>query len=562
MYEHYRILAVIPGRGGSKGIPRKNVRLLAGKPLIAYSIQTALQSKYVDDVVVSTEDAEIAEIARNYGSRTIRRPKHLAEDDVPLDPVIFHALKHIESRKKVTYDYVISMQPTSPLLKTETLDRAIVELVDGGYDTLITVKDATHLYWTREKGKLSPLYDERKNRQLLDPIFRETGALIITKRDVITENNRIGPNVHLFEVPKIEDIDIDTYRDWWVAENLLRKLKVIFRVDGDEELGLGHVYRAITLANRMFNQDLCFLMEKSKRLGIAKVGEYNYERVKIADQEDVFLKLDELRPDIVINDVLDTGEEYISRLKRKGFFIVNFEDLGAGADYADVVVNALYEKSEAPDNSYYGYKYACLRDEFFIFTPKRIEKKVKEILLLFGGSDPNNLTLRSINAVEKLNLKNISVIVVVGLGYKFKKELETCIDRLKDKGFKIVKKENVKTVAKLLSRTDLVVTSNGRTIYEVAAMAVPCISISQNEREVRHLFSHTCKGIINLGIAFNVSAKDIASALKRVLDDYSLRQKMSSNLKTFDLRKGTDRVLRLIFDRYWEKRYEENQDWQ
>ena len=161
MYKNHRILVVIPARGGSKGIPRKNIRLLAGKPLIAYSIQTALKSKYVDDVVVSTEDVEIAEISKNYGSEIVRRPMDLAKDEVPLDPVIFHALNCIESRKGVTYDYVISMQPTSPLLKRETLDKAIVELIDGGYDTLITVRDETHLYWTRKNGKFVPLNEER-----------------------------------------------------------------------------------------------------------------------------------------------------------------------------------------------------------------------------------------------------------------------------------------------------------------------------------------------------------------------------------------------------------------
>ncbi len=92
MYKNHKILAVIPARGGSKGIPRKNIRLLAGKPLIAYSIQTALKSKYVDDVVVSTEDEEIAEISKNYGLEIVKRPMDLAKDDVPLDPVIFHAL--------------------------------------------------------------------------------------------------------------------------------------------------------------------------------------------------------------------------------------------------------------------------------------------------------------------------------------------------------------------------------------------------------------------------------------------------------------------------------------
>ena len=96
MYKHQRILVVIPARGGSKGIPRKNIRMLAGKPLIAYSIQTALNSKYVDDVILSSDDPEIIEIAKIFGSNVLESPKYLAEDDTPLDPVIFHAFSSYE----------------------------------------------------------------------------------------------------------------------------------------------------------------------------------------------------------------------------------------------------------------------------------------------------------------------------------------------------------------------------------------------------------------------------------------------------------------------------------
>ncbi len=151
-------------------------------------------------------------------------------------------------------------------------------------------------------------------------------------------------------------------------------------------------------------------------------------------------------------------------------------------------------------------------------------------------------------------------MLILGLGYSFRNKLDAYIKRLKNRGFRIETKENVRTIAKLLREASVAITSNGRTIYEVAAMGVPCISISQNEREVRHLFSHTCKGIMDLGIESNVSEDDIASALKRVLNDYSLRRNMSSYLISFDLKKGTDRVLRLIFDKYWEKKNEENQD--
>lgn len=548
-----KILAIIPARGGSKGIPRKNIRLLAGKPLIVYSIEAALKSKYIDKVVVSTEDEEIAEIAKLYGAEVVKRPKELARDEVPLDPVIFHAVRIIEDKEGMIYDIVLTIQPTSPLLTTRTIDKAIETMLNGDYDTLISVKDETHLYWTKKGEKFVPLYTERKNRQYLAPIYKETGAILISKRRVINKNSRIGERVYLFEVPEEESIDIDTYQDWWIAENLLKRRTIVIRVDADRTLGMGHVYRMITLANRLsLIHKIIFLMDAKKSLGIEKVREYNYPIVTFNDENELFEKLEEINPHIVINDILDTTKEYILKLKERGYFVVNFEDLGEGSEIADVVINALYENSHPPKNHYYGYKYVCLRDEFVIFPTKKITEKVKNILITFGGTDPNNLTMRTLRAIKQLGLKDISVNVVLGLGYKWEKELNDYVNSLKKEGFRVSAKRNVKMMAKEIYNADIVVTSNGRTIYEVASIGTPCISIAQNEREARHLFVHNSRGIRYLGMAHTVSEDDIASAIKELIENYELRKKMSERLLNFDLKKGTDRVIRVIFDRYYE----------
>lgn len=553
-----KILAIIPARGGSKGIPKKNIKLLAGKPLIAYSIENALKSKYIDRVIVSTEDEEIAEVSRRYGAEVIKRPKELANDDITLDPVIYHALNLIEKKDGIRYNIVVTIQPTSPLLSVNTLDRAIEIMLNGRYDTLISVRREAHLYWTKKGCEYTPLYKERKNRQYLDPIFRETGAILISRRDAIRENSRIGDKIYLFEIPEEEDVDIDTYQDWWVAENLLKRRKVVFRVDGDNEIGLGHVYRMITLANRVsFNHNVFFLMGEGRELGIEKVKEYNYPVITFRDDRELFEILDKINPDIVINDILDTDMEYVIRLKNKGYFVVNFEDLGRGSEFADIVINALYENSFPPKNHYYGYKYVCLRDEFFTCPQKKIEKEVRTILITFGGTDPNNLTLRALKAIEILNLKGIYINIVLGLGYGPKKELYEYVNKLKRRGFKINVKESVKMMSKEIYDSDIVITSNGRTIYEVASIGTPCISISQNEREARHLFVHISKSVIYLGMAYDVSEKDIAMAIKKLIENYELRKEMNEKLLKFNLKKGIDRVLRLIFDRYYE--WEENE---
>ena len=546
-----KILAIIPARGGSKGIPRKNIRLLAGKPLIAYSIETALKSKYIDRVVVSTEDEEICEIARLYGVDVIRRPVELSGDETPLDPVIHHAVTELE-KKGDRYDIIITLQPTSPLLSVNSIDNAIQKMIEEDYDTILSVVEDRHLYWIKEKDEFRPLFKERKNRQFLIPLYRESGGFLISRREVVKRNNRIGKKTLLFKVSPEEGIDIDSFFEWWIAENLLRRLKILFRVDGDYEIGLGHVYRAITLANRFSsNHEIFFLMDKRKKLGINKVEEYGYKIHFFENYEELFEQIKKIRPHIVINDILDTSKDYIQKLKDMGCFVVNFEDLGEGAEIAHLVINALYENSHPPDNHYYGYKYVCLRDEFHIFPIKKVKKNVEKILITFGGTDPNNLTLKTLKAIEKLSLKEVEINIVVGLGYKYIDSLIAYVNRLREEGYKISIKKNIKMMAKEIREADIAITSNGRTVYEIASMGTPCISIAQNERESRHLFVHNSKCIKYLGIAYNVAEDKIATAIKELLP-YEIRKKMQKRCLKFKIKEGVYRVERLILKKYYE----------
>ena len=158
MFNNNKILVVIPARGGSKGIPRKNLRLLNNKPLISYSIDVAKSSKYVDDVVVTTDDDEIALISDKFGASVIRRSAELASDEVPLDPVIYDAMIQKEKQAFDEYDIVITIQPTSPFLKVETLDRVIEKFEDFNIDNVISVMDDRHLNWD--------LVDENESEQL------------------------------------------------------------------------------------------------------------------------------------------------------------------------------------------------------------------------------------------------------------------------------------------------------------------------------------------------------------------------------------------------------------
>lgn len=548
-----KTIAIIPARGGSKGIPRKNVRLLNGKPLISYILETAKRANGLDTVVVTTDDDEIAEIARIHGVELVQRPKCLAEDDTPLDPVIWHALNEMENRNDSIYDYVITLQPTSPLLSTYSLERVIKTISKGDVDTLISLNPLHHLFWIDNDDELQPFYPVRKNRQLLDPVYMETGAVLASKRDVVTEDGRIGAKIQPLILPMEEVADIDTYSDWVMVERELKKKRIVFRVDGDRTIGMGHVYRCLTLADSLsFYHDVIFLMDSRKTIGVNKVNEHNYP-VSLYSDDEAVKKITKLQPDIIINDVLDTTEHYVASVKETGAFVINFEDLGEGSEIADMVINALYENSNPPANHYYGHRYECLRDQFYLFSPKDINPSVNRILVTFGGTDPNNLTLMVLRALVGNIPETIEIVVILGKGYDKALSLSEFLKRPENLHFQnVIIKQDVRTMAKEISEADIVITSNGRTVFEVASMAVPCITMSQNEREARHQFVHNTQSTVYLGMGTEVNEEAILDSTNGLIFDFEKRKRLHERMKRFDFKSNLNRVIKLITNGYEE----------
>ena len=243
------ILAVIPARAGSKGIPNKNIRLINGKPLIYYSINNAKKSKYITDIIVSTDSPEIFIIANQMNVALHKRNENLCEDSITLDAVIYDALQ--QNSKK--YDYVVTMQPTSPTLNVESLDKAIEKCIKENFDTVISVINKPHLSWTKNSdGAIIPNYTERLNRQYLPPCYMETGAFVISKTNVITEKTRIGKKVNVFEISENEAVDIDTFGDLQTVNSILKQQKVAIYTNGNTSRGLGHIYRTLELADEFY----------------------------------------------------------------------------------------------------------------------------------------------------------------------------------------------------------------------------------------------------------------------------------------------------------------------
>ena len=541
------ILVVIPARGGSKGIPRKNIRLLNGKPLIAYSIQLAKASQYVDDVVVTTDDSEIALIAEKFGASVVRRSAELAGDEIPLDPVIHDAMIQKEKVAFDEYDIVITLQPTSPLLKTETLDSAIEKFEDFNIDSVISVVDDRHLSWgyDEKNQRYFPNYIERVNRQYLPKSFRETGAILASRRNFIHEDSRLGTNLDLIEVSREESVDIDNYEDWWIAENYLQKKRIAIVVNAYSEIGTGHVYRCLSIASKLVFHEVLFLLDEQHRLGINIVDNHNY-KFKLYDGEDDLLNiLREYNPQMVINDILDTSTEYIASLKEDGYFVVNFEDLGVGTMLADVVFDALYEHDLDEENIFTGHKYYILKDEFYFQPEKIITGSVSNVLITFGGTDPNNFSEKVLDAILATDYDG-RINVIVGLGYG---DVEGLVSRYESNPLVQIYK-NVSNISEFMFKADIIFTSAGRTMYEICSLGVPTICLCQNDREKTHVFGNEDNGFINMGLGEYITPEEIANEFTRLVNDYDRRVEMNRKMLDVDLKNGFENIRAIVKEEY------------
>lgn len=230
MLNNKSILAIIPARGGSKGIPRKNIKDLNGKPLIAYTIEETKKSKYIDKLVVSTEDEEISKISTMYNADVpFLRPKELAEDHTPgIDPILY-TIKWFQSNG-YKFDYIVCIQCTSPFRKAEQIDAALEKLINKEADSIVSVCESeVSPYWMKkiENGIMNDFLDNipfYPRRQDAPQIYRLNGAIYIAKAEVLLKNkNWYTENTLAYVMDRKSSVDIDEMIDFKFAEFLMRE---------------------------------------------------------------------------------------------------------------------------------------------------------------------------------------------------------------------------------------------------------------------------------------------------------------------------------------------------
>ena len=223
-----KVLAIIPARGGSKGIPRKNLQLLAGRPLIAHTVQNALKASSVNRVVVSTDDKEIASVARKYGAEVVLRPADISDDKASSEAALLHSLDHLKKEEGYEPDLVVFLQCTSPLTLPEDIDGTVGALLSENADCALAVSPFYHFLWERdESGRAVGLNHDKRSRPLRQEQqaqYLETGAVYVMRTEGFKkEKHRFFGKTALYIMPRERCWEIDEPADVAIAEVLFRK---------------------------------------------------------------------------------------------------------------------------------------------------------------------------------------------------------------------------------------------------------------------------------------------------------------------------------------------------
>lgn len=531
----YKFVAVIPARAGSKGVPNKNIRMLNGKPLIAYAIDNAMKSEFIDKVIVSSDSEKVLAVARHMNADCINRDASLCGDSVTLDGVIHNAVENVEC------EYVVTMQPTSPTLTYKTLDKAIKYMIDNDYDTVISCVNSPRLAWKlNDNNELVPAYEKRLNRQYMPPEYVETGAFFITKREFVTPQSRLGKKIGVFEIPGGEAIDIDDFNDMVLVDTIMKRKKIAFYTKGNSVVGTGHIRRVLTLADEFDSKPDIYY---NSTITEAKIfGDSTHNIMPVGSEEELLKAISDGNYDILINDILDSDVGYMEKVKAQNpnMKVINFDDVGDGAKLADGVINPFHSGEDAGKVKT-GEKYFILNGIYRLFEPIKIKDEVKTVFICFGGADPADYTKTFAQILCDEKYKSINVNIVMGSSYRnaeYVKELCKDVEHINTY-------QNIDNIYDYMLCTDIAVSSRGITGYELGALGIPTMTLAENELEEIHTFLSDENGYRYIG---REPAKEIIEAeLDRLIgSEAALRQEMQNKLLKCDLKNGTKRVKEII----------------
>ena len=326
--------------------------------------------------------------------------------------------------------------------------------------------------------------------------------------------------------------------------------KVLFRFEANEKLGMGHAYRCVNIIKYIhssFGHKCIAAISEKSVIAIDFLQEKNIPYIVIKNDRELFDFIIKNNISSVVNDLLNTESGYIKELKKTGCKVINFEDEGTGSKEADIVINELYENTNSPANFYYGKDYYCLPTDMLGVKKRDFPETVSTIGLLSGNTDPSHLTEKCLSALNQCEiLRKKRLLVIVGKANSHLDEINNIITHSKYcDSIQLIRGGEFSDI---LSRVDVAISSQGRTIFELAHYCIPGIILAQNERETLHTFANVKNGFVNLGLGSIVSDKCIINALELICESRILRKELYSSMKRFHLDQGIGRVIKLILE--------------
>ena len=489
------LLGIVPARAGSQGVKNKNMQLLAGKPLFLHAADTLNQ--FCSRVIVATDDPTIASVARIWG--------YQVHDRLPVDerqPIVDVAREVVAALSSV--GAVVLLQPTvPPTFDVERWVRQcwIGEHAGAPFTSVVAGTPAGHIMW----GSTFDVIGERQNRQAFNGYpMREIG-LYFWAGDVM-EPHGIVP---------IDDgpvFDIDTPADLTAARQHMDRKTILLRYVADEQRGMGHVRRMLTLAEALQHHRIVFHGGDEKTFSTEWP-----QTITAAGWHHTLKPAVNRTADLVITDTLDNDTR-----PTDGPW-VTFEDRGNASPQADLTINALYGR-HGWRNERYGPDWFIQRHEFTHLPPFEVTDKGR-VLVMFGGTDPANLITLAENALR--NASGFTRTTYVGVKAR-------------------IPVAGPSSIAELMLSNDLLITSAGRTVYEAATVGIPAIVLAQNNREATHIHLDSHHGNIYMGLGRLVTVERLRHTVEQVLGDRTLREELSGTARRSVDGKGLDRVVNEI----------------
>jgi len=519
------LLVVIPAIKKSAVIPDQLIKKLDGITLIQRAINTALEITTSKNILVVTDSEEISLICER-NDIDFYKDSSLEFTSENILELIYEIVKGNNQKNILLY------RANTPLVKCDVLKNAYDIFLQNQEFILTSVK--------KEQQKLLQYKNSSLEKVNESEYFEELKAFHIFNTNYI-QNKKLKP----FVIDIEKSIEIENYQDWWICEKVLQRKRIVFNVIGSIEIGMGHIYHSLALAHEITDHEVVFICDEQYKIAVDKIASMDY---KVISTKDTLKTILELKPNIVINDILNTDEKYIKTLKAEKIISVNFEDLGSGSKYADLVFNELYDIPQMEgDNYLWGYKYLALRDEFYDASPHKMVEDIDEVLISFGGTDQNNLTLLALKSILPIcEINSIKISIVCGAAYLFKSELEIYLETIEYKNINLTYASGV--ISKIMEKTQLAIASNGRTVYELADMNIPSIVISHHEREATHSFANLDKGFINLGIINDLTSTKIQEKFEKLVEDRDYRELLFMNIKKYSFRENKQKVVKKIME--------------